>query len=1232
MKIRILTNYYTMIKKILTTAFCFLTLFANAIGQEPQAGESYSYIFGNNIAAEGSAMPQDPSVKHTTFTTADGLLTINKNSGDAFWYHDVKHGIVVYNNNTFEIKVAGNAIVTFNACNYSADNSSIIYLDKNEATLGTTEADNNNGGEGDFPITFAYNGSAGVLTAKIVSSGAVYFHSVEVENAADVGPKSDKTDVWDFGAEQLDTDMYNNQLTVDIINDFYPASVERGSTGNNFVSTFAAGVLSWSGGTNDRLRTTNENLTRKDEQNSGGTEYKGRLYVNAAAQTGRYLSLTLSEDDEVQLVTLTQSGSGQINFQYVADPDYQTDVEDVGSSPTVLSFVAKRDGTYRIFDTVDKPSYFRVYRKDAIYASISGSLDVSAAPGIPAGYGIVFTNQYGKIWNPIVSNSTYYIDLPIGYTYTMSLSSANGYVISNGETLEVSETTSVYDITIERVELNTVSGSINGLSDQLPALSLGFTPDPAAGKVFIPDAVINAEAGTYTVEVEPNVTYTIDAEGVNDFTLTNHTMNVTQNETINLEFEAKPVYPVTIDGDGLNDEQVSKLQLTFSNLNEPGYEYAFTSIDDIELRDGTYAISYDGLDDYAVEMGLTSNLTVNGDATSKTIYFERIQNWPFNDRDITTGTVMYKGLILAGGISNEKAKGHLVGKAGATVKVPVNPGDKIQVTYYYTADFNINGGQQYFTESKSTGQLEYADYLFEGFEPGFVTITFGNAVSTSYITNIAIGGKIAYSPVLYVGEDKEYKTINEALIAIRTMVRTDERVVIEIDPGNYEEMLEINSVNVTLKNASDSPGIGLINKGVEIEDNAVRITSYYGHGYNYYSMGDNQKWNSEVLRVNKENGYLSYENTGSGKTNGSYWNATVIIGARGFEAEGIIFENSFNQYISKKESEDIVEEWNSGGKGTRPTEEGNTSVQNRSYVERAAAIAIKGGDKIILSKCRVVGRQDSFYGEGGSRAVIYKGAMMGAVDYIFGGMIAVFYKTDLVMNTSDASGDEAYLTAAQHQSGRGYLMYECNVTSPVPGIETASANYSKPGYFGRPWEGKTSEVVFYKTNIEQSQFPGAVGKSLIIPLGWQNTLGGPSEFMYEYGTTEESGENNQSQRASWSTVLSEPKLKDGTEISTFNFTKGNDGWDPIPELIAKDGALEVKSPRSQHQAQVYAFANHIYIANLNSGAIVNVYNLKGSLVKTLETKSDISFEMDNGLWVVNVITAEGQKSVKVIVR
>ena len=65
-------------------------------------------------------------------------------------------------------------------------------------------------------------------------------------------------------------------------------------------------------------------------------------------------------------------------------------------------------------------------------------------------------------------------------------------------------------------------------------------------------------------------------------------------------------------------------------------------------------------------------------------------------------------------------------------------------------------------------------------------------------------------------------------------------------------------------------------------------------------------------------------------------------------------------------------------------------------------------------------------------------------------------------------------------------------------------------------------------------------------------MGGNSAKMYEYGTIENSGVNNAASRATWATLLAAPTLTDGTAITTFNFTKGSDGWDPIPALIAAD--------------------------------------------------------------------------------
>ena len=397
-------------------------------------------------------------------------------------------------------------------------------------------------------------------------------------------------------------------------------------------------------------------------------------------------------------------------------------------------------------------------------------------------------------------------------------------------------------------------------------------------------------------------------------------------------------------------------------------------------------------------------------------------------------------------------------------------------------------------------------------------------------------------------------------------------------------------------------------------------------------MASDKKWNADALRVNKENGYTSYTNAGSGTTNGSYWNSTVVVNAPNFRADNIIFENSYNQYISKKESEDVVQEWTSGGKGTRTTTVGSTAVQDKSFVERAAAIAYtKGGDRSILNNCRIVGRQDSFFGAEGARVVAYKCSLMGATDYIFGGMTLVAYQSDLAMNTSEASTDVAYITAAQQSTSRGFLMYECKVTSAVPGTETASLYRSKPGYFGRPWQPVTSEVVFYNTTIETSNNPSYMDQSLIIPIGWNNSLGGTSDKVYEYGTKEVSGVDNSASRASWSKILSTPTLTDGTEITTFNFTKGSDGWDPIPALLSNGSSTGFKTEK-QSNVKLHSADNVLFVSNVNADTRIDIYGVNGKLFVSNKISEDANFQLNRGLWIVKASSAEGLKTAKILIK
>ncbi|MEZ4927254.1 MAG: pectinesterase family protein [Saprospiraceae bacterium] len=1039
-----------------------------------------------------------------------------------------------------------------------------------------------------------------------------------------------KIDVWDFAATQLDPSLYNNQLDETIINNWYDGSITVGSSGNVLPSNISAGDLSWTGGGNDRLRTINTNLTRYDQNIGGVTGYDGRIYVNSAANVTRFISLNLAEDDEVSLAVKTDSG-GELNFEFSTDPAQQTDVVSLTSDLTELTFVAKSAGIYRFYDTQGKPSYFRISRKHANYVTITGSIDESEAAGIPANYSVVCTNAAGKSWSFDASNGSFTAVLPSGHSYELSLAGTNGYIITTGSSLDVDDNTTAHAIKVVKLDLFTVTGSILGLGNAINSLSLQFTPDPMANSIFTPEPVVNAGNGTYSVELEPNLEYTISAEGVNDYFIPGNTITIGAGNTMaDINFAAKTLYHVTINTSGLDAMQSAGLNLGFSNLNEAGYAYSFSDVAAINLRDGTYSVEESGLDLYPVQLALTSNLTVAGADTDKNLRFVPVTDWDFDDKVINNGDPAYKGMLFTGQVSNEVAKGHLTAKNAATIQVPANVGETVKVTYYYSADFSFDGGTAITTNSQSTSLLEYAEYTYPGSAPGYVTITVGGSVSTSYFPNIKVIQHLPYAATITVGTNKDYQTINEALDAIRRMIRNDDdRVTILVDPGNYEEMLVIDEPNVTLKNAAVSPGIGLLNKGLDIEPNAVRVTSYYGHGYYYYSQGSDEKWDAEVLAVNKENGYHTNDNPG-GTTNGSYWNATVVVMAEGFVAESIIFENSFNQYISSKEANDVVVEWPVGGKGPRPTVAGDTDVQEKSFVERAAAIGVANNtDKVILNKCRVIGRQDAFFGGTNTRVVMYKGSAMGAVDYIFGGMTAVFYKTELAMNISDASNDQSYITAAQQGSGRGYLMFECTVTSAKPGIENTSVNRAKPGYFGRPWLANTSEVVFYNTTIETTDYPGSEGKSLIVPLGWQNSLGGESPGMYEYNTTEFSGENNTGSRASWATQLNQPVLNDGTDITPFNFTKGNDGWDPLPGLISED-QVGTHQPFPETSVVAKAINHRVYISNVVSKTQVMVYDTNGRLLKSLESSSDFEFDISpNGIWFVHIMAADGLKTIKV---
>ncbi|MDT0677651.1 T9SS type A sorting domain-containing protein [Autumnicola musiva] len=513
----------------------------------------------NDIVAVGKEITE---LKFTAETS--GTYKIYDDTGKPSYFR-------ILRTSTTLTSVSGN-IDTANASGLSGDYS-IVFTNETGETF--TAAVTGGAYQVDLPVGFDYSISlegadgfdiSNATTLSVDESTSSYDLTISKVITRSL------VDVWDFGGTQLDASQYNNQLSEDIINSWYEESVTPGSAGNN-LPDFTAGDLSFTGGGSDRLRTSNLNLTRYDDNIDEFEDFKGRIYINSRGATNRFISLNLNEDDKVTLWVLGQDGNVELHFENVANPELQNDVVNVGGELQEVSFVAKANGTYHIYDTADKPSYFRITRKSATYANLSGNVDVIDAPGIPEDYTIVFSIEEGKTWNITPTDGSYQVELPVDFEYNISLEGADGYVISDGALLNLTDN-AAHDITIEKVEIYSVTGSITGLDEKIGDLALAFTPAPAADALYVPKPMIDADAGTYSVKLEPNVQYTIESKGVDGYYIPENTLEITAESTSDIAFEAEPDGPFgDIDDDGIlnaEDNCVSTPNPDQADINENG--------------------------------------------------------------------------------------------------------------------------------------------------------------------------------------------------------------------------------------------------------------------------------------------------------------------------------------------------------------------------------------------------------------------------------------------------------------------------------------------------------------------------------------------------------------------------------------------------------------------------------------------------------------------------------------
>ena len=362
---------------------------------------------------------------------------------------------------------------------------------------------------------------------------------------------------------------------------------------------------------------------------------------------------------------------------------------------------------------------------------------------------------------------------------------------------------------------------------------------------------------------------------------------------------------------------------------------------------------------------------------------------------------------------------------------------------------------------------------------------------------LSASDSLPYTDTLYVGAKQRYTSIRQALRAINRMHRTlDQHVTIAIDPGQYDEMLRITQPNISLINRASLPSIKINNGGLDIHPQAVRITGYYGGEYNYYSMTENYTQSPRALRVNLENKALAVKNTGGREL---YYNATVVIAAEDVTMENLIIENAFNRYITRMESHDqLVPQYEETPQ--RPAVYQSTAVQiDPQYRRPAAALAIAGmADHIQLKSCRLIGVENTLYGDAGCRLYMQNCHIMGGHNIISGGMTLTCHRSTIELFPTSSS---SHIAAARTQEGlRGFLFYQCFIRSAEPVQEMVSEQYAEACHLVKP-KDHYGEVVWVDTQFDMALESMAYDPALVyVPNDPEFTDKIITPYLYTHGT------------------------------------------------------------------------------------------------------------------------------------
>lgn len=670
---------------------------------------------------------------------------------------------------------------------------------------------------------------------------------------------------------------------------------------------------------------------------------------------------------------------------------------------------------------------------------------------------------------------------------------------------------------------------------------------------------------TYSVKLAPDYSYIAALSGAPGFGFTSASNKVTVTKEdillgksdVDLVIEGKNICEVSGNIQGFSDDYLKKQDIIITLKPTESSLY-----DEVKLNIDTTDLSYNasieqGVEYYAQVQGVNDYFIQTGDR----FYFAEktaVQNidMGLKQRYVVSGNFIdmdYQQFLVSGLTKltftnmedNYEYEAQIKEEAGYEILLR-------EGTYKIAAE-----GSQYTTQTHVIVNQENVlkDCMFN-YQKEVTPIPQG-------ITDVYVG---------YPEKEVNYQTVTQAVSAVNKAAPKgeEERITIHIKPGTYREQIKITADYITLINEEPDKG-------------EVILTWYYGIGHSYYSLDDTGFYNIEKA-------YDKFEKTACSK----YWGATVYIAGSYFRAENIVFENSFNYYVTQEEVKDGAE-----GQVLR-TED--MDVSTKAMTERAAAIVLGGNgsdscDYSEFYQCSFLSSQDTVFVR---RHAYFRNCFIeGNTDYIFGesNMTCVFDACELSFGGYSGSGSPAYITATRSSDNSyGTIFRNCVVTNKNGMIHS-------PSYFGRPWD-EESRVLFYHTKLEDS--------NTINPVGWYSMSGrDPKNANYaEYQSISLDGiEIDFSQRT-------EGTVKGDSFIEGLEITNYFEGWKPYYYYDYHSILEEKEEIVFEKEPEIVAEKEWSEIA---AGDILNVSyslgkneNYDTSVIQWIRTKTDGSKEVAAG--------------------